>query len=463
MTTLQESPSLDRQRQNWLRLRTFVFLRWSAITGQLVTLAVAEHILNLTIETALCYFVVGLSILTNIAAIFLYPENKRLSEREIFSIVLFDMLQLSVLLYLTGGLNNPFSILIIGPVMVSASALNTKSMLFLGSSTIIITSFLTEFFLPLRTASGNVLEIPSIFLTGNWVAIVIAVIFLGVYSRWIVTEIGSMSEALQATQMALAREQKLTDLGGVVAAAAHELGTPLATIKLTSTELASELRQMPELHEDAVLISDQADRCRDILQSMGRVGKDDLHMRRAPLTAVLEEAAEPHMNRGKDIIFDVSKDIEQAGVQPTIQRKPEIIHALRNLIQNAVDFAQDRVWIESDWNDKSITVRIMDDGEGYPLHMLNRLGEPFIRNRNPLPENIRPEYEGMGLGLFIAKTLLERSGAEVTFENGPVPHTETPHYAEVTGAVVQVSWPRARVEETRAARSALGSNTPLEV
>ncbi|MEM9844258.1 MAG: sensor histidine kinase, partial [Pseudomonadota bacterium] len=207
MDTLQQSPSFVRQRRNWLRLRTFVLLRWCAITGQLVTLGVAEHILNLSIETALCFFVVGLSILTNIAAIFLFPENKRLSEKEIFSIVLFDMLQLSVLLYLTGGLNNPFSILIIGPVMVSASALNTRSMLFLGSATIIITSLLTEFFLPLRTQSGNILEIPEMFLTGNWVAIVIAVIFLGVYSRWIITEIGSMSEALQATQMALAREQ----------------------------------------------------------------------------------------------------------------------------------------------------------------------------------------------------------------------------------------------------------------
>lgn len=463
MDTLQQSPSFVRQRRNWLRLRTFVLLRWCAITGQLVTLAVAEHVLNLSIETALCFFVVGLSILTNIAAIFLYPENKRLSEREIFSIVLFDMLQLSVLLYLTGGLNNPFSILIIGPVMVSASALNTRSMLFLGSATIIITSLLTEFFLPLRTESGIVLQIPEMFLTGNWVAIVIAVIFLGVYSRWIITEIGSMSEALQATQMALAREQKLTDLGGVVAAAAHELGTPLATIKLTSAELASELETLPQLKDDAVLISEQADRCRDILQSMGRVGKDDLHMRRAPLTAVLEEAADPHMNRGKDIIFDVTNDIEQAGIQPTIERKPEIIHALRNLIQNAVDFAQSCVWIESDWNDKAITVRIMDDGEGYPLQMLNRLGEPFIRSRAGPTDNRRPEYEGMGLGLFIAKTLLERSGAEVTFKNGPVSHDGTPHYAEVTGAVVQVSWARARLEQTRAARAALGSNAPLEI
>lgn len=463
MDTLQQSPSFVRQRRNWLRLRTFVLLRWCAITGQLVTLGVAEHILNLSIETALCFFVVGLSILTNIAAIFLFPENKRLSEKEIFSIVLFDMLQLSVLLYLTGGLNNPFSILIIGPVMVSASALNTRSMLFLGSATIIITSLLTEFFLPLRTQSGNILEIPEMFLTGNWVAIVIAVIFLGVYSRWIITEIGSMSEALQATQMALAREQKLTDLGGVVAAAAHELGTPLATIKLTSTELASDLEELPQLQEDAVLISEQADRCRDILQSMGRVGKDDLHMRHAPLTAVLEEAADPHMNRGKDIIFDVTNEITQAGAQPTIERKPEIIHALRNLIQNAVDFAQSCVWIESDWNEKSITVRIMDDGDGYPLHMLNRIGEPFIRNRGGIQDSRRPEYEGMGLGLFIAKTLLERSGAEVTFTNGPVSHDGTPHYAEVTGAVVQVSWIRTRLEERRAARAALGSNAPLEI
>jgi two-component system sensor histidine kinase RegB len=222
-----------------------------------------------------------------------------------------------------------------------------------------------------------------------------------------------MSQALLATQMALAREQKLTDLGGVVAAAAHELGTPLATIKLVSTELAEELEGQPQLAEDAQLISSQADRCRDILRSMGRAGKDDLHMRSAPLGAVVREAAEPHANRGVEIEMEFTAGPGAPEGQPIIWRKPEIIHGLRNLVQNAVDFAEDRVWIDGTWSNGVIRLLITDDGPGFPPDMLGRLGDPFLRRRSRAPDLSRPGYEGMGLGLFIAKTLLERSGAKV--------------------------------------------------
>src|SRR6056297_1717105 len=274
-------------RGNWIRLRTLILLRWWAIIGQITALFVAQQLYNLNLEIGLCYLTVGVAVISNLVASFIYPENKRLSETETLMVVLFDMLQLGLMLYLTGGLNNPFSILIVGPVIVSASALSSRSTVFLGLTAILIVSVLTQFYLPLRTEQGFILRIPQIFIFGNWAAIVIAVVFLAVYSRWIVSEMHSMSDALQATQMALAREQKLTDLGGVVAAAAHELGTPLATIKLTSSELAQELSDNEELRQDAVLISEQADRCRDILRSMGRAGKDDLHLRKAPLTALI--------------------------------------------------------------------------------------------------------------------------------------------------------------------------------
>ena len=265
-----------RDRGNWIKLRTITFLRWGAISGQLVAILVAQEMLNLKLEIGLCLLVISISIIGNLIAMVIFPESKRLSESENLMMVLFDLLQLSLLLYLTGGLHNPFSLLILGPVTVSASALSLRSTIFLGITAILAVTLLAEFHLPLRTTEGFVLRVPDIFLFGNWIAIVIAVIFLGVYARRVTVEMHAMSDALQATYMALSREQKLTDIGGVVAAAAHEMGTPLATIKLTSAELIEDLDDLPELQEDARLIREQADRCRDILRSMGRAGKDDL-------------------------------------------------------------------------------------------------------------------------------------------------------------------------------------------
>ncbi len=463
MSDISPSAFKSRSRGNWIRLRTLILLRWWAIAGQVSALIVAQRLYNLNLEIGLCYLVVGVAVISNLVASFVYPENKRLSETETLLVVLFDMLQLGLMLYLTGGLNNPFSILIVGPVTVSASALSSRSTLFLGLMAILIVSILTQFHLPLRTEQGFILRMPDVFLFGNWAAIVIAIVFLGVYSRWIVSEMDAMSNALQATQMALAREQKLTDLGGVVAAAAHELGTPLATIKLTSSELAQELSDNDELRQDAVLISEQADRCRDILRSMGRAGKDDLHLRKAPLTALIEEAADPHMDRGKIIHFEHVSSSGPLDSQPTIHRRPEVIHGLRNLIQNAVDFARGNVWIESRWSDSHISLRIMDDGRGYPQHVLARIGEPFMRRRGPMSDPRRPEYEGMGLGLFIAKTLLERSGADLSFANASDAHQDgAGGHPDRTGAVVEVTWPRRRMEaETSDSRQPTGDNPPI--
>ena len=451
------------RNDNWIRLRTLILLRWWAIFGQVTALVVAQQLYRLDLEIGLCLMVIGTAVISNIFAAVIFPENKRLSENGTLLVVLFDMLQLGLMLYLTGGLHNPFSILIVGPVTVSASAISSRSTAFLGIVAIVIVSLLIPFNLPLRTEDGSVLRVPGIFLFGNWVAIVIAVVFLGVYSRWIASEMSAMSEALQATQMALAREQKLTDLGGVVAAAAHELGTPLATIKLASAELAEELSDQKDLREDALLIRDQADRCRDILRSMGRAGKDDLHLRQAPLSAVLEEAADPHGNRGKAIHFHNAAEPGSDLAQPVIHRRPELIHGLRNLIQNAVDFARANVWVESTWSDSVITVRIMDDGPGYPPHLLGRLGDPFMRRRDPVRDPQRREYEGMGLGLFIAKTLLERIGARLHFTNGSTALESRPSLAHRTGALVELRFPRAAIEAVTAPdHPPLGKNRPIE-
>ncbi|WP_299964660.1 sensor histidine kinase RegB [uncultured Roseobacter sp.] len=454
-------PMSGDTRANWIRLRTMIVLRWFAIGGQLTAITVGQHWYGLQLELGLCYLVIGASIIANLVTGVVFPENKRLSEVENMLMVLFDLLQLSFLLFLTGGLHNPFAILMLGPVTISAAVLTLRSTIFLGTTAILLVSILSHFHLPLRADAGLVLEIPQLFVFGNWIGLIIAIVFISAYSVRVTSEIHSMSDALAATQMALAREQKLTDLGGVVAAAAHELGTPLATIKLASGELYQELADHPDLREDAALIHQQADRCRDILKDMGRAGKDDLHMRQAPLMALVEEAAEPHLDRGKQVHLEPLQDPKH---QPAIHRKPEIIHGLRNLIQNAVDFAQQDVWIEAEWNEQQIVLRIMDDGRGFPADILGRIGDPFVgRRASPTRRRLRPGYEGMGLGLFIAKTLLERSGAELHFANGRDPAAEHDPEMDDLGAIVEVIWTRDRVDISRADAmpSSMGANRPI--
>lgn len=448
-------------RSDWVRLRTLIFLRWMAIAGQLGAITVADRYYGMQLPLGLCYMAVGTSIIANLISVFVYPENKRLTEFEAMLTLLFDLSQFSFLLYLTGGLTNPFALLILAPVTVSASALELRTTLFLGTMSIIFVTVTAFFHVPLRFSNGEVLTIPVLFEFGFWLAIIIGILFLGLYSRRVATEIRSMSDALLATQMALAREQKLTDLGGVVAAAAHELGTPLATIKLVSTEMMEELTQDDPLRDDARLIREQADRCRDILRSMGRAGKDDLHMRSVPLASLLKEAAEPHQVRGKVLDFDFAPSAGGDARQPIVQRRPEVIHGLRNLIQNAVDFADGRVWISGTWTGQSISIRIVDDGEGYPPHVIGRIGDPFVRSRKSAQDLARrPEYEGMGLGLFIAKTLLERTGAELTFANASDPFLTRQERPERSGAIVTVVWPRDRLVAPR--DQILGENQNFE-
>ncbi|MES2814320.1 MAG: ActS/PrrB/RegB family redox-sensitive histidine kinase [Pseudomonadota bacterium] len=429
-----------------VRQRTLILLRWMAITGQVAAILVASQVYGLQLPLGLCMLAVGLSVLANLVLIMLFPQNRRLTEGEAFLTLLFDLGQLAFLLFLTGGLTNPFAILVLAPVTISASVLRLRYTVVLGTLAILAVSTATVWYLPLRFVDGSALVIPGIFAFGFWLSIVIGILFLGLYSRRVATEMRSMSEALLATQMALAREQKLTDLAGVVAAAAHELGTPLATIKLVSAELISELDAHPDLQDDARLIREQADRCRDILRDMGRAGKDDLHLRQAPLSAVVREAAEPHLARGKRVEFSFAAIQDGDAEQPLILRRPEVIHGLRNLVQNAVDFARSAVWVEGEWTARRIVVRITDDGDGFPAGLIGRIGDPFVRARrnDPEPEK-RPGYEGMGLGLFIAKTLLERSGAELSFANATDPFLAASDRPERSGAVVEAVWDAAEI------------------
>ncbi|MCW1949775.1 MAG: ActS/PrrB/RegB family redox-sensitive histidine kinase [Octadecabacter sp.] len=457
MAQIENDVFQNQNRSNWVRVRTLASIRWFAVLGQVTAVMAAIFIFRLNLETGLIAVIIGLSVLLNVVSYLVFPENRRLSENEANLMIGFDLAQLGLLLFLTGGLNNPFALLLLAPVTVASTLLPLRSTIILGVAALTIMTLIRFVSLPIMTASGFPLILPDLFVFGFWVALVTGVVFVGIYARQVTQETLSMSEALVATQMALAREQKLTDLGGVIAAAAHELGTPLATIKLVSSELLDELGDNEELKEDARLIREQADRCRDILRSMGRAGKDDHLLRQAPLETVIREASEPHLDRGKLVQFKTQPPAGNESRQPDIFRRPEIIHGIRNFVQNAVDFSQRSVLVAISWTDDFITVDIGDDGPGFPSSVLSRIGEPFVgRRKHDEGSSRRPGYEGMGLGLFIAKTLLERSGATLSFVNGP--SQAKPKMGR--GAIVTVNWPRSSIEpSTEAARGALGDNT----
>jgi two-component system sensor histidine kinase RegB len=431
--------------RSWVRLRTLILLRWLAVIGQSATVLIATIGLGMRIPHVPCALVILASAVFNAVAVAVAARTRRLREREALWMLLFDLCQLGALLYLTGGLGNPFALLLMVPVTISASVLSLRATLLLGAVAAAIITLLVRFYVPLELATGEHLTLSPVVAGGTWTALMTGTAFLAIGARRVTGETLSMSEALAATQLALAREQQLSTLGGVVAAAAHEHGTPLATIKLASTELVEELAHLPHLQEDAALVRAQAIRCTEILRAMGPRGKQDLIMRSAPLSSVVVEAAAPHADRGIRIFTRVEGGIAEEGPddQPQMLRRPEIVQGLRNLVQNAVDFAASTVWIDLDWTEREIRVAIGDDGPGYPPDLIGRIGDPFVRRRSRLAE--RPAYEGMGLGLFIAKTLLERSGARLDFRNAEAePDVEAGplEFSRPSGAVVTVIWPR---------------------
>ncbi len=462
-TNVSDSSVVRDLRSEWVRLRTLLLLRWMAIFGQTIAVVVASFYLGLRVELGLCFMAIGASVISNMIAMTMFPPNQRLRDWDAMLTLLFDLMQLGFLVFLTGGLNNPFALLILAPVTISATALSLRSTAVLGGVSIVLITGLAFNYLPLRHENGEIIAAPDLIRFGFWAAIVIGILFLSGYARRVTREIHTMSQALLATHEALAREQKLTDLGGVVAAAAHELGTPLATIKLVSTELAEELADHKELAEDARLIREQADRCRDILRDMGRAGKDDLHMRSALFSVVVREAAEPHVDRGVEVNFQFGPRRGQDLFQPVVFRRPEIIHGIRNLVQNAVDFANEDIWIEGDWTEGEIRLRLTDDGDGFPPDLIGHLGDPFLKRRTSARQTEkRPGYEGMGLGLFIAKTLLERSGARLSFRNAKDPFLLEEESGKKRGAMVEVIWPTNKIQlDHEAAKGPLGLNQKI--
>ncbi|RMC34699.1 ActS/PrrB/RegB family redox-sensitive histidine kinase [Paracoccus alkanivorans] len=418
-----------------IRMRTLALLRWFAIAGQLaaVITALAMGMVFPVLPALLLIAAAGGMNLW----LFLQAPARTSPDSVVFQL-LFDVAQISALLGLTGGMANPFALLVLAPVTIAATALNARHTLALGVATVALITLSALLAIPVHYPDGTAMRLDPLLDIGHWLALVIGVFFFSGYAHRVTAELSATSNALFATQMALAREQRLQHLGGVVAAAAHEMGTPLATIKLITSELIDEWQDRPELADDLASLRDSADRCAHILRSMGRAGKDDLLLRSAPLSTIIEDAIGPHADRGPSLEIHAT-DI-------SVRRDPAIIHALRNLIQNAVDFADKHVVIEATHDNHELSVSIRDDGPGYPPSLLARIGDPYLTSRRTGAH--REGYEGMGLGLFIAKTLLERSGARLRFSNGG------------PGAAVDVIWPldRLRIDD----RAALGENPHQE-
>ena len=317
--------------------------------------------------------------------------------------------------------------------------------------------------------NGEVLQVPPLLRIGFAAALAIGVVFVALYSRRVTVESFAMSEALSATQIALSREQRLAAIGGIAAAAAHELGTPLATIKLVAGELANDLKDHPELSEDVALIKSEADRCGAIMADLSQGGRDDSHVKHAPVSAVIEEAAEPHANRGKEVLIRIDGALaEDVGDdQPIVQRSPELVHGLRNAIQNAVDFATSTVWVDVAIVEERLRIAVGDDGPGFSPDILPRLGQPYVSTR---PRGGRRaeagQYEGMGLGLFIARTLLECTGATLAFANGSDARRRASALGPIDvetmlppGAIIEMTWPVETLTVSKAlVRGALGPN-----
>ncbi len=412
-----------------ISLRTLVPIRWVAIAGQALALLTVHYGIGFHLPLLPALAVVAGSALLNVILIVHRQVARQLGERYAALCLGYDILQLAILLYLTGGLQNPFSILIVAPVTVGATILSRRPVIALSVFAVVAISALALWHLPLPWRSGpGPLVFPPEIIFGTWTALVLATVFIALYTWSVAQDARRLRDAVAATQLALAREQRVSAVGALAAAAAHELGSPLATIAVVAKELVRDLPADSPHAEDAALLLSQSERCRRILAELSHRPEEDggSPYTRLPISALVEAAAAQHQERGVRLIFATAG--APAEDEPQVRRSPEILHGLNNLIQNAVQFARREVTVTTFWDAKTVTVEISDDGPGFLLHLLGRLGEPYLSTRAGAADH-------MGLGIFIAQSLLERSGAGLSFEN-----------LDEGGAHVAISWSRANLE-----------------
>jgi two-component system sensor histidine kinase RegB len=408
-------------------LRTLVFVRWVVIAGQLATVLVVGIGFGFPMHLPAMLAIIGLAILANLVASFA-RRGRALSDRMAARYLAFDILQLSGLLFLSGGLTNPFAVLVLGPVAVAAAVLGRDHALALTGLAIVCLVALSRSPFDLPWGGGSIPHLPELYQLGVWIALTLACGFIAIYNWSVAGEARRISEALAETQLTLAREQQLVALGTLAAAAAHELGTPLSTITVVAKELARDLPPDSPLAEDVALIQSQCERCRSILAELARKPEDaeESPFDRLLLPQLVEAAALPHRMPGIRLV--VRAEVAPGTEPPIVHRTPEIIHGLGNILQNAMQFATNAVDVVARSDAARIAITVSDDGPGYSPGLLGRLGEPYLSQRDE-------DHEHLGLGIFIAQTLLERTGAELAFSNA--------REGALRGAAVTITWPRA--------------------
>ena len=420
---------------NWrpLRLATLVGLRWLAIAGQTIGVLFVQFGLNFPLPLTECLMLIGLSVLLNLWLVFRLGEGYRPTPMVATVHLAFDLCQLAALLALTGGLQNPFSLLLLAPVSVSATTLPQTATTMLAALAIALASLLSVFHLALPWDPDSTIVFDRVYVIGIWVSIICGTIFIAAYTNRVAHEARQLADALAATELALSRHEQLSALDGLAAAAAHELGTPLSTIALAAREIRDEVPAGP-VREDIELIMSQAARCREILGKLRNLRDTPGDPFAAvPVSALLAEVIRPLEGGGKVITVRTSND---DSAEPVVRRNASLLYGLGNLIENAAQFAEHAVLVEASWDKQALTVTITDDGPGFPSDLIARLGEPYLTTR---PRNANSgEPGGLGLGIFISKTLLERTGARLSFENE----------AADGHAQVRLIWPRVAIEQT---------------
>ena len=412
---LEENLNLDK--------KTLVFLRWIAIFGQLFSVNLVYFFLDLNFPILFCHLVIVIGLFTNV---YLQFGFKATLLKDLYSslFLMYDIIQLSILLFLTGGIFNPFAILLIVPTIVSSTFLSMGSTIILGSSTIILLFVLTFFNLPLPGMEEYVLSFPNYYVTGILISLIIGLIFLSYFGIRFAGETKKRSNALNKLQQILAKEYELESLGGQAAAAAHSLGTPLATISVVAKEMKKEVGEGSKLTKDIDLLISQTKRCSEILKkiSQKKIISDEF-ISSMSFDDLLEEIIKSFKeSTEKNIKLNTNRDINKI----EIKRNPELVYGLRNFIGNAVKFAKQNIQISIVSDNINLYILIEDDGPGFPEDIIKALGEPYIKSRSKMLKN----NTGLGLGTFLGKTLLERQSAVILFENGSI----------FNGAKVQIKW-----------------------
>lgn len=431
-----------RHAQRHIRLDTILRLRWLAVLGQLAAIFIVAQGLEFNVEIVPCVSIIALSAALNLGLQTAANPMHRLEPMQAAGLLALNIVELAGLLFFTGGLQNPFSFLFLAPVLISATALPARFTFGLGLLAVACASILFFFHLPLPWESDDPLVLPPIYLVGVWLSIALAIGVTSLYSFQVTEEARKLADALAATELVLTREQHLTQLDGLAAAAAHELGTPLATIFLISRELEKTVTDA-SFAADLKTLREQTQRCRDILSKITQLSSTGAPFDRMKLSELIEEVVAPH----RDFDVEIKVRIAVAAVaEPVGSRNPAILYGVGNIVENAVDFARTTVEVNAWWNKDDIELVISDDGPGIPPDILNRIGEPYLSRRRSQDDG-SGERRGLGLGVFIARTLLERTGAKVSFTNRIFPEH---------GAVVQINWPRQRFEAIETLEETIG-------